>query len=216
MLIKEIAPIEDFGTNLLKKENSDEIIDKIIELPLRKACRIFKQKGIRTVMSSANKNNLVKPEEKRTEKEDVKGKALFLNPATLKSLVNFRDAGRGYAWVMLDFDSLSNENKDLLFDLEERKDSQGNPIGEKGIWFLYGDYYSEFIGRQNENDKTLKKFNEKSLVLNYNDAYQRRTVVVRMPIDEKTTVEEVESYFAKFAESLKEQKQEKEIDRDEK
>lgn len=57
MLIKEIEPINKPGVNLLQQDNTSNIIDELIELPLRKACKIFKQKGIETVMSSANKNN---------------------------------------------------------------------------------------------------------------------------------------------------------------
>ena len=72
-LIKDIDPIDKMGRNLLKEENFDEIIDSIIELPFRNVCRWFREKGIETVMSSANKNNVLKPEDKRTEKEDVFG-----------------------------------------------------------------------------------------------------------------------------------------------
>ena len=64
MLISEVEPIDEIGVVLLNKDNPDEFIDKFVELPLRKACRIFLKKGIETVMSSANKNNLLKPGEK--------------------------------------------------------------------------------------------------------------------------------------------------------
>ena len=55
------------------QDDSSNIIDKIVELPLRKPCKIFKQKGIETVMMSANKNNILKPGEQVVEKEDVYG-----------------------------------------------------------------------------------------------------------------------------------------------
>lgn len=127
MLISEIEPIDKVGINLLKRDNAETVIDQIIELPLRKACKIFLEKGIQTVMSSANKNNILPTGTAPTEKEDVYGdhqELQFPRPS-------FEDAGRGYAWIMLDFDSLSDENKDYLFALEEKKN------GEKAIWFIH-------------------------------------------------------------------------------
>ena len=59
MLISEINPIDYRGVNLLNMDATTKYIDGIIELPLRNACKIFKQKGIETVMSSANKNNIL-------------------------------------------------------------------------------------------------------------------------------------------------------------
>lgn len=66
MLIKEIKPIGKIGKDLLKEKDAYEIIDKIIEIPLRKACKIFKEKNIETTMSSANKKNI----QKKRKKED--------------------------------------------------------------------------------------------------------------------------------------------------
>ena len=57
MFIRDIEPIGDASVNLF--DEGADVIDRIIELPLRDACRIFKEKGIQTVMSSANKTNLV-------------------------------------------------------------------------------------------------------------------------------------------------------------
>ena len=54
------------------------------------------------------------------------------------------------------------------------------------------------------------KFDEKKIILGYNDGlYPRQTVMLRMPINEETTVEEVDSYFSKLAESFKTQIPEK-------
>lgn len=120
MLIKEIEPINEPAVNLLEQDSKVDIIDKIIELPLRKACKVFREKGIETVMSSANKNNVLRDGEKRIEKEDVYGSfdKLFENYL-------FLEAGKGYAWIMLNFNTLSDENKDLLFELEERIGKDG-------------------------------------------------------------------------------------------
>lgn len=246
MLIKDIEPIKDMGINLLKEQNADEIIDKIVELPLRKSCKILRQKGIKTVMSSANKNNVLQLGQKRKEKEDVKDgwKDNLFVPTNgwqmSNSSTNFEDAGQGYAWIMLDFDTLSDENKDILFALEERKDAEGNHIGEKGIWFVHPfmmgnvDYQLragklkfddiktfleaheiESLGKIKKDDR-LEKFEQKSIILSYNTRYPTQTVMVRMPINEETTVEAVEEYFVKFAETLKEQNREKEFDDEQK
>ena len=75
MLITNIEPIDKWGKNLLNEEEhtAEELIDTIIEEPLRAACKIFREKGIQTVMSSANKNNVLKEGEQPVEKHDVYG-----------------------------------------------------------------------------------------------------------------------------------------------
>ena len=229
MLIKEIEPIDKWGMNLLKEDNRETIIEKIIELPLQEACKIFARKGIQTVMSSANKNNVLKPGEKPKEKADVYGSGQqFFYPSP-----TFEDAGKGYAWIMLDFESLSDENKNLLFSLEERKDSNGCAVGEKAIWFVHPyrmgnlDFQIK-VGRYSHDDlrtmltedefadfkdikydEQLAEFEKRSIVLSYNDRYPSEVVILRMPINEQTTVDEVQEYFLKFAETFKSQQRNK-------
>ena len=126
MLIKEVYPIGNAAVNLIDEE-TDDLIDQIVELPLREACKILKKKGIETVMSSANKTNILKPGVKPIEKEDVYGSI-----ERKFETHTFLEAGVGYAWLMVSFSTLSDENKDLLFELESKlKD------GEKLIWFVY-------------------------------------------------------------------------------
>jgi len=96
------------GINLLEADKAEQKIDNIIEEPLREACKLFRKKGIETVMSSANKNNLTKPGQEPKEKEDVDGKWMFYPSPT------FEDAGVGYAWIMINFTTLSDKNKDIL------------------------------------------------------------------------------------------------------
>ena len=49
------------------------------------------------------------------------------------------------------------------------------------------------------------------IILAYNWAmYSLQTVILRMPVNEQTTVEEVEQYFTQLAESFKEQVKQKE------
>ncbi|MDE6292781.1 MAG: hypothetical protein K2L98_03785 [Bacilli bacterium] len=215
MLVKEIEPIDKVGVNFLEQDESLNLIDEIIELPLRNACKIFKQKGIETVMSSANKNNILPLGEKPTEREDVHGK-LFLDPAP-----TFVDAGKGYAWIMLNFDNLSDENKDLLFSIESKTGDNGEKLGEKMIWFVHpffignldykirtGQYSYEYlktclsedeIPKGIEFDERLAKFEKRHIVLGYGDRYPINTVIIRMPINEQTTAKEVEEYFEDFA-----------------
>ena len=203
-LIKDIEPNGSFGRNLLKEKNPDEIIDAIVEEPLRKACKIFRSKGIETVMSSANKNNVLKPGEKPKEKEDVIGREMYLNRPT------FEDAGRGYAWVMLNYNSLSPQNKDMLFLLEQRKDPNGENIGERIVWFIY-DWVGKLLSFDSLDNKSEaeKRFDARSFALAYNDRYPDRTVILRMPVTEETTVEEVERHFVQLAELFKQQELEK-------
>jgi len=204
MLISEVEPIDKFGINLLDNENPDEIIDAIIELPLRNACKIFRQKGVKTVMSSANKNNVLKPGIKPTEKEDVNNPALFL----FMPSPTYEDAGKGYAWIMLDFEALSNENKDLLFLLESRTGNNGENVGEKGIWFVKAYDMLDMFGRDmkyNGDDRAKEFMNRKIELVYNNQMYPNRVAIIRMPVNEETTVEEVDEYFSKFAKSFRTQ-----------
>ena len=219
MLINEVEPIKDPGVMLLNKDNSAEVIDTIIELPLRKACKIFLNKGIQTIMSSANRNNLLNPSKKSIHKEDLNAMQYFDPKPT------FEDAGRGYAWIMINFDTLSNENKDMLFEYEEKSE-----LGQDLIWFVHpfnignidykiatGQFSMDFVKSvlsesQIENlgnikfDHRLAKFEKKHVILSYNGRYPVNSVFLRMPINETSTVEDVEKFFIKFAELFKDQK----------
>lgn len=201
-LMKDIEPNRSIGRNLLKVKDGDEIIDLIVEEPLRKACKVFRNKGIETVMSSANKNNILIKGTRPIEKEDVQGREIYLDRPT------FEDAGKGYAWIMLNWDSLSKTNQDLLFLLEQRKGSNGDNIGEKRVWFI-----SDSVWRLKkvieEKDDAIRKFEEYSFSLGYNDRYPDRVVMLRMPVTEETTVTDVETYFLKLAEMFKQQEIEK-------
>lgn len=216
MLISEIESIGNASVNLLQNDGID-IIDEIVELPLRSACKLFRDKGIATVMSSANKNNIVASSEKSIEKEDVYGKVehRFENHT-------FLEAGIGYAWIMINFDSLSDENKDLTFRLEEK-------IGENRVWFVHpaemdgnpeyalriGKYDYDFlrqaldedsIPKDIEVDERLVEFEKRHICLMYpwTDS-SSQAVFLRMPLYENTTVEEVESYFVEFAKCFHDQ-----------
>lgn len=229
MFISDVEANTGFGRDLLKESNPEDIINFAIELPLRKACKIFLDKNIKTIMSSANKHNIVNSPDEIIEKKDVwKTSWEFMvssNPPT------FLDAGKGYAWIMLDFNSLSDENKDWLFSLEARKNQKGEPIGEKGVWFVQPrdmkalevkvnlDHNPPLIEHANEDeptkditlDKRFAEFKKRRILLAYNERYPNNVVILRYPIDKNTTVAEVEEYFSKLAESFKDQIRENEI-----
>ena len=199
--IIDILPIEMAGVNLTNKENGNEIIEQIVEEPLRKACKALRNKGIETLMSSANKYNLVKKGQKPLEKEDVKTTEWSMYHTEL-----FDKAGKGYAWIMINYNTLSDENKKILFEMEEEKNDKGENIGEKMIWFvkaINGDKIAE------KNEMLDAKFKKSSFFLIYNsDIYPKKSVFLRMPINDKTTVIDVEKYFEKLTERLKQQQRE--------
>ena len=202
MLVKEVKRCGKIGRNLLKDKSPEEKIEMIIEKPLQKACKTCWQKNIETVMSSANCKNILKPNEKRIDKKDV------LEKAKTKLLQSFNVAGKGYAWLMFNYNSLSDENRKILFDLEEK-------YGEDCVWFVKSSY-NEFKNAirkffrlkplvENFDDIYADRFKQKQLLIMYNNRYPRRSVFIRMPIDETTTIEDVDAYYEKILKNLKEQ-----------
>lgn len=202
MLVKEVKPIGKVGRNLLKDKSVEEKIELIIEKPMQNACKICARKKIETVMSSANYKNILKENEKKIDKKDV------LEKAKKKLLQNFNVAGKGYAWLMINYNTLSDENREVLFNLEKQ-------YGEDCIWFVKSSY-NEFKNAirkkfrlkpliETFNDKYENLFKQKQLLIMYNNRYPRRSVFLRMPIDKITTIEEVDAYYEELLSYLKEQ-----------
>ena len=200
MFIKDIKPIGKVGKNLLENKDADTIIETIIEKPLQKACKEFRAKNIETSMSSANKNNVLKKNEKRVNKQDV------IEKRKTSKWQTFLRAGKGYAWIMLNYNTLSDENREVLFKMEEE-------LGEDSVWFVQSNY-TEFMNSirkpfklkplvEKYDDKYAEKFKEKELIIMYNNKYPRRSAFIRMPIDENTKVEDVENYFDKIIDKFK-------------
>lgn len=200
MLVKEIKPIGKVGKNLLENKDADTIIETIIEKPLQKACKQFKNKNIETSMSSANKNNVLKKNEKRVNKVDV------IEKRKTSKWQTFLRAGKGYAWIMLNYNTLSDENREVLFNIEEE-------LGEDSVWFVQSNY-TEFMNSvrkpfklkplvEEYHDKYAEKFKEKEVIIMYNNKYPRRSAFIRMPIDENTKVEDVENYFDEITSKFK-------------
>ena len=200
MLVKEVKRSGKIGRNLLKDKSPEEKIELIIEKPLQKACKTCVKKNIETVMSSANSKNVLKPKEERLDRKDV------VEKAKTKLFQNFNVAGKGYAWIMINYNTLSDENREILFDLEEK-------YGEDCIWFVKSSY-NEFKNAirkffrlkplvETFDDTYADKFKQKQLLIVYNNRYPRRSVFIRMPIDETTTIDNVETYFDEILSNLK-------------
>ena len=113
--------------------------------------------------------------------------------------------------------------------MEKRVSSNGDKIGEKLIWFVHpsemgnnieyslrtGKYsYDDLrmfleekdIPKNIEVDKMLIEFDKRHIVLLYpwTDS-STEAVFLRMPLNEQTTVEEVEKFFVRFALCFKDQ-----------
>ena len=202
MLVSEVNKIGKVGKKLIDNEDADRLIEKIIEKPMQKACKDFKNKNIETAMSSANKNNIMKSKRKKVNKIDV------IEKMRKNKFQTFLQAGKGYSWVMVNYNTLSDENREIFFNLEKE-------LGEESIWFVKSNYV-EFLNSlrrpfkikekvETFDDKYADEFRKRQLLLTYNNKYPRRAVFIRMPIDETTTVENVENYFTKITDKLKEQ-----------
>lgn len=202
MLIKEIKPIGKVGKNLLENKDANTIIETIIEKPMQNACKLCKTKNIESVMSSANRKNIAKDDTK------IINKACIIEKTKKSTVVPFDRAGKGYAWIMLNFNTLSDENRKILFNLEQE-------LGEDAIWFVkssYVDFLNSIRKRfrlkpivEKFDDNYSKEFEQRQIILMYNNNYPRRAVFIRMPIDEKTNVEDVEKYFNEIIAKLEKQ-----------
>lgn len=117
----------------------------------------------------------------------------------------FMEAGKGYAWLMINYNTLSDENRKIIFSLEKE-------LGEDTIWFVKSNYIDAMNGFRRRfkmkqlvetfDDKYAEEFKKKQLLLMYNNKYPRRNVFIRMPIDENTKVDDVENYFSKIISQL--------------
>ena len=203
MLVKDVKPIGRIGKDLLENKDAKQIIETIIEKPLQKACMECKEKNIETVMSSANKNNLVKKNKKRINKKEI------LEDIEKGKIRTFLSAGKGYGWLMLNYNTLSDENKEIVFSLEKE-------LGEDTIWFLEPTYVEvvnpirqrfgfKILDIDLKEDKYKEEFEKRKLRLMYSNIYPRKSVFIRMPIEENTQSEEVEEYFSKILSRLKKQ-----------
>ncbi len=199
MLVSEVKRIGKVGKKLLENKNAEQIIEAIIEKPLQKVCKDCKNKNIETVMSSANRKNLLKKKQVRVKRADYKEKE------KKNILQTFLEAGKGCAWLMINYNTLSDENRKIFFDLEKE-------YGEDTIWFAKSSYI-EFLNLfrkplklkekvETFDDKYAEQFKERQLLMMYNNKYPRRCIFIRMPIEKDTKVEDVEKYFDEIISKL--------------
>ncbi len=206
-------------------ESSPEAYKKIwsydsceyIELPVRKACIDLNNKGIDTIMSSANKR-------------DCKNGDIPENQNQYLSI------GNGYAWIMIDYDQLDEQNRDLIDKLnngdvkvnlnDKAKNILLHNCSINGIQSRQSELFKFYRVKESAPDKAkynrrpkkistpLKndKFEEQAITLFHqnssfsNYSFDFRGVALRYPIDETTEVEEVIKYFEELIQLMINQK----------
>jgi len=212
--IMEIEPNTADGSKIFC-DDDETCYDLFIEYPVREACkRLTKEKEIKTIMSSANKEDA-----KRAGLKEKDGEQLFIGPN------NHFSIGNGYAWIMFDFDELSDDNKDIVIALnnsdipielsEEAKkrlenncSSNGVPIGQRELVKFYRVVHESqtqkiqikkpsFGFRPRTRDPRFEA-QENILVHNNSLSYHGSdydAVVLRYPIDESTSTDEIIEYY---------------------
>lgn len=207
ILVKNIEPIRFDGEIDIDNEMA---LYMCIEPPVRNACMILNEMGITTLMSSANKVDV----ENKNKKIDY-----FRN----RSGEHF-NIGNGYAWIMIDWESLSQYNKQKLIMLnngtipielsdKEKENLAHNceinnfPVSQKELVSFFQIVSERLLSIR---DRTVLKLEVNSNEDNYFDQNRRgyacnnslcnhgdnyRTVVIRYPLDESTTVYQVNNYF---------------------
>lgn len=224
VLVKDIDVIALDG----EYDVNDEVLCKFIEKPVRKACISLTNNGIKTLMSSCNKKNFYNPDLKVEEQ-------LYIGYYDQSK--NAWPIGNGYAWIMIDWEELNDDNKAYLLclhdgiksiNLNEKEQLRLNNIsdGKQSNLIKLYEYrrVDEFISALLEsmsikekqrllltiNGKTLNEddnYDARSEVLygcnslnNHGSHY--RTVLIRYPIDEETTIKEVEDYYDSITKQL--------------
>ncbi len=103
---KYLREIEPQGNDGSKKLIVDEEYS-FIEYPVREAVRRMNESGIKTIMSSSNKDDV----EANGKNENTFGDNIFIMANSHFSI------GNGYAWIMIDYASLSEKLKQRVIEL---------------------------------------------------------------------------------------------------
>ena len=202
---------------------NDNNLEEFIESPLIEPVKRFNEKGVKTLMSSCNKQNVkwINEDGVNLYTKDIKEDVMY------KDLYSF---GYGYAYIMMDFDSLSEENRMIMKStyavlnegLNEDCDQSKAYRGSKKV--IYGAVPSTVTVGQHEYDtngfkkrpgiyfsiKTLKedslKTNDDFFLNNYDTVPTSTTVprivIMRYPVNDKTETQDVTNYFNKIADML--------------
>lgn len=218
ILVKDIEPIKFDG----EIDISDEMaLYMCIEFPVRNACMMLNEMGINTLMSSANKTDV----ESRNQKIDA-----FQN----RSGEHF-NIGNGYAWIMIDWESLSQDNKQKFIMLNnaiipielsnmEKENLIHNcevnnfDVSQKELVsffqvisfsLLSTNNRSLFKLHVNSDEDAYYEQNRRGYACNNslcNHGDNFRTVVIRYPLDENVTASQVNNYFMGIIKHLNVQK----------
>ena len=202
-----------------KKINDETDIDEIIERPLREAVKDLFRKNIITIMSSANEINV--------QWLDEDGNNMYQTREDFDATKY--SYGEGFAYIILDYDSLSDKNKKIIDDLynelnpQEEQQIYTKPItteqsykGNKRIIYAIHQVENPEHAWQIDSENTLGlltgtgaeasdiDFMRKSNFV-YTTPYTERSVIIRYPVNEETEEEEVEEFFSSICSKLETQ-----------
>lgn len=205
----------------------DEIMQKLcIEKPIRKVCTDLSKNGLKTLMSSANKENI------SSRNNSVDETKIYIGQDEPWVI------GNGYAWIMLDWDQLNDENKQYLIsirnnetdlnlnqneikNLKHNSELNGKKETQEELikFYEYVDIPKEIALSSDFDSKKLDDMKFPSLpndafydsnkvyLLGHNSLNNHlqngsnhfRTVVIRYPMDETTTIKDVENFYSKIS-----------------
>lgn len=174
--VEEINPIWADKVTILSVED----LDGVVELPLLNACKELFKKNIRTIMSSCNNYNLLGYEKYAN---DIK----YNLTNTMRQLYAY---GEGYAYIMLDYDSLDDENKSIIHQMHD--------VNNELFLYSVTDYF-QATSSDEEFKKRCKNISERE------QHYGYRTITIRYPLNKGTTVEEVATYYEEIVNKFKRQ-----------
>ena len=202
-----------------KKINDETDIDEIIERPLREAVKDLFRKNIITIMSSANEINV--------QWLDEDGNNMYQTREDFDATKY--SYGEGFAYIILDYDSLSDKNKKTIDNLYNELNSQEEqqiytkPItteqsykGNKRIIYAIHQVENPEHAWQIDSENTLGlltgtgaeasdiDFMRKSNFV-YTTPYTERSVIIRYPVNEETEEEKVEEFFSSICSKLETQ-----------
>lgn len=192
----------------------DEVMQRLcIEKPVRNACKYLTSNGVNTLMSSANRYNV------ESKDEPVNENKLYIGHDD-KWVI-----GNGYAWIMLDWNDLSSTNKQYFMNAVKHDDfvKLYEYIDVPREVALEYDYeHSKIIEGLNIKYQTGEEdYDANKVILFGNNSLNNydlnvehcrfKTVVLRYPVDEKTTAKEADEFFMNFGKKIVKNNQEKNI-----
>lgn len=211
--VTEIARIGLQENQTLTENN----IERIVELPLVEAVKNLYSKNIQTLMSSCNEMNV--------SWIDEDGKNKWLDYYQVPDLFTY---GNGYAYIMINYDVLSDENKhviqelfETLNDTQEGKVQNGTYEGNKKVVVGFNPplLYSLFKGPSSfkgakideaayyeEMAKTNDEFFKEHADMVHTSTQKSRIVLLRYPVDKNTKISDVTNFFNKICQKFVPQK----------